>query len=81
MPQWQSALRPALAASALSNRGSLGWDIWASSDAFRDAYQTLTGDGEIVARTASQQNTNAWATAGVIIRESLAAQARHASVF
>jgi hypothetical protein len=55
-----------------------GADIWNSADAFRYAYQVLTGDGEIRARVASVQNTNAWAKAGVMVRESLAADARHA---
>jgi regulation of enolase protein 1 (concanavalin A-like superfamily) len=37
-------------------------------------------DAEIVARVASLTNTNAWAKAGVMIRENLDANARHAMV-
>lgn len=55
-----------------------GADIWDASDAFRFVYQPLNGNGEIVARVVSIQNTNAWAKAGVMIRESTAANAKNA---
>ena len=58
-------------------RGS-GNDIWGTSDAFRYVYHPLTGDGQIVARVASLQNTSPWAKGGVMIRETLAANSRHA---
>lgn len=61
-------------------RGS-GADIWGTADAFRYVYRTLNGDGEIIARVASVQNTDGWAKSGVMIRETLAANARHASMF
>jgi hypothetical protein len=57
-----------------------GADIWGSADAFHFAYQPLTGDGSIVARVASLTHTHAWAKAGVMIRENLDANARHALV-
>jgi fibronectin type 3 domain-containing protein len=52
-----------------------GADIWNASDQFNYLYQPLTGDGTIIARVATEQNTNGWAKAGVMIRESLAANA------
>ncbi|MBA3684160.1 MAG: hypothetical protein H0W72_02850 [Planctomycetes bacterium] len=55
-----------------------GAGIGGSSDAFRFTAQTLRGDGEITARVSSQGNTDAWAKAGVMIRESGSAQARFA---
>src|SRR5205823_5621229 len=58
-----------------------GADIWGTADAFQYVYQPLTGDGQIVARVASQQNTNAWAKAGVMIREDTTAGARYGAVF
>jgi phosphatidylserine/phosphatidylglycerophosphate/cardiolipin synthase-like enzyme/regulation of enolase protein 1 (concanavalin A-like superfamily) len=58
-----------------------GADIWGTADAFRYVYQTLTGDGTIVARVTSVQNVNAWTKAGVMIRESLDAGSPHASMF
>lgn len=46
-----------------------GADIWNSADAFQFVSQTLAGDGEIRARVTSQSNTNAFAKAGVMIRD------------
>jgi regulation of enolase protein 1 (concanavalin A-like superfamily) len=48
-----------------------GADIWGAADAFRYVYQTLAGDGQIVARVASVPNTNVWVKAGVMIRGDL----------
>ena len=53
-----------------------GHDIWDAADDFRLAYQRLSGDGSIVARVDSLANTNDWAKAGVMIRESLSDDAR-----
>lgn len=52
-----------------------GADIWNTSDQFNFVYQPFNGDGAIIARVGTEQNTNAWAKAGVMIRESLAANA------
>ncbi len=48
-----------------------GNDIYGTSDAFRYVYQSLNGDGTIVARVASQDKTSVYAKAGVMIRETL----------
>jgi regulation of enolase protein 1 (concanavalin A-like superfamily) len=58
-------------------RGS-GADVWGTSDAFRYAYQPLTGDGTVVARVASLEYVHAWTKAGVMIRETLDASSAHA---
>ena len=58
-----------------------GADITGTSDQFHFAYKTLTGPGAIIARVNSVQNTHAWAKAGVMIRETLDANSKHASVF
>lgn len=50
-----------------------GADIYGTADAFQFVSQSLNGDGEIRARVVSQTNTNAWAKAGVMIRETTAA--------
>ncbi|HEX2551087.1 MAG TPA: PKD domain-containing protein, partial [Nocardioidaceae bacterium] len=55
-----------------------GSDIWDTADAFRYVYRTLNGDGEMTARVLSLDNTDGWAKAGVMIRESLAADSRFA---
>jgi hypothetical protein len=48
-----------------------GADIWGNSDQFHFAYKMLTGAGSIIARVESVQETNTWAKAGVMIRETL----------
>jgi hypothetical protein len=55
-----------------------GLDIWGTADQFHYAYRALTGDGTIVARVASIQNVSAWVKAGVMFRETLAADSAHA---
>ncbi len=62
-----------------------GTDIWDVSgigtgfhDEFHFAYKTLSGAGSIVARVQSIENTNNWAKAGVMIRETLDADSPHA---
>ena len=54
-----------------------GADIWGTADAFQFAYQTLDGDGQIVARLAGMQNTNSFAKAGLMLRTSVAANSAH----
>ncbi|HWB01682.1 MAG TPA: SdrD B-like domain-containing protein [Verrucomicrobiales bacterium] len=66
--------------SSFTLNGS-GADIWDYNDAFRYMYQTASGDCSIVAKVNSVENTDPWSKAGVMIRESLNTNARHASVF
>jgi len=54
-----------------------GAQIWDVADEFCFVYQNLSGDGSIVARVASVENTNQWALGGVMIRETLAAGSKH----
>jgi YVTN family beta-propeller protein len=58
-----------------------GADIFFTNDGLQFAAAQLQGDGEIRARVTSQTNTNPWAKAGVMIRESLSGGSRHATVF
>jgi glucose/arabinose dehydrogenase/regulation of enolase protein 1 (concanavalin A-like superfamily) len=53
-----------------------GADIYATSDSFHYYHRELNGDGEIRVRVASLGNTHEWAKAGVMIRETTAADAR-----
>ena len=55
-----------------------GADIWDTADQFHFVYQPLIGDGTITARVATQEQSDGWAKAGVMIRESLNANSRHA---
>ncbi|HZR18875.1 MAG TPA: chitobiase/beta-hexosaminidase C-terminal domain-containing protein [Verrucomicrobiae bacterium] len=49
-----------------------GADIWNSADGFRYVYQRLTNGCDIRARVTSQGDTDPWAKAGVMVRDSLA---------
>jgi glucose/arabinose dehydrogenase/regulation of enolase protein 1 (concanavalin A-like superfamily) len=55
-----------------------GADIWGATDEFHYVYQPLSGNGEIVARVTSQTPTDAWAKAGVMIKESATAGSPYA---
>ena len=57
-----------------------GDDIWNAADAFRSVHQAINGPCELRARVTGVQNTDPWAKAGVMIRESLAAGAMNAAV-
>ena len=55
-----------------------GADVWGTADEFRFVYTQLTGDGSIVTRVSRMDNVNAWVKAGVMMRETLNADSRHA---
>jgi regulation of enolase protein 1 (concanavalin A-like superfamily) len=48
-----------------------GADIWNMADQFHFAYKRLSGVGSITARVVSVSNTDPWAKAGVMIRQTL----------
>ncbi|MBA3938095.1 MAG: DUF1349 domain-containing protein, partial [Planctomycetes bacterium] len=58
-----------------------GADTWGTADACRFLAQPLTGDGSIVAHVLSMQDTDPWAKAGVMVRETTAGGAKHAFCF
>ena len=77
-PNWSNADigGPGVAGSYTASGGTFtvkgsGSDIYNNADAFQFVYQALVGDGAITARVVSQSNTDAWAKAGVMIRETL----------
>lgn len=47
-----------------------GSDIYGAKDQFHYVYESLTGDGTIVARVRYQSNTDPWAKAGLMFKES-----------
>jgi regulation of enolase protein 1 (concanavalin A-like superfamily) len=57
-----------------------GTDIWEMADGFHFVHKEANGDIEIKARVNSIQGTNAWAKAGLMIREDLSASSRHVLV-
>ncbi len=58
-----------------------GADAWGSADAFHYVYRALDGDGTIIAHVATQENTNEWAKAGLMVRETLDADAKNVFLF
>jgi hypothetical protein len=63
---------------SITVKGS-GWDIWDRQDGFYFLAQPVEGDAVITVRVlGSPSQTDSWAKAGVMIRESLAPDARHA---
>ena len=75
-----------LAGSTTHNAGTFtlagaGAGIAGSADACRSVHQTASGDCDVIVRVESLANTGANAKAGVMIRESLAANAREAGVW
>ncbi len=61
--------------------GGGGTDIWNAADEFRFASKRLTGNGVIIAKVESVDNTDPWAKGGVMMRESLDPGARFAAVY
>jgi len=55
-----------------------GTDIWDTADEFRYAFKQMSGAGTISAQVLSVENTNGWAKAGVMIRETLEPGSKHA---
>jgi hypothetical protein len=58
-----------------------GADIWYAADEFHYAFKSLTGAGSIQAQVLSVDNTNSWAKAGVMIRETLDPGSKFAAVY
>ncbi|MFC1794450.1 hypothetical protein ACFL3Q_12780 [Planctomycetota bacterium] len=58
-----------------------GADIWNASDEFHFAFKELTGAGTIIAKVESVQNTQEYAKAGVMIRDTLDADSTYAGLF
>jgi len=57
-----------------------GKDIWLAEDNFRFLYQKQIGDFDFRARIASLENTDEWAKAGLMVRQSLTPESEHAFV-
>jgi hypothetical protein len=72
----------AVAGSATSSSGTYtiagsGADLYNTADEYHQTYQSASGDCSITARVTSQGNTHPWAKAGVMIRETSAANSKH----
>ncbi|MGB2865027.1 MAG: hypothetical protein WBC05_16995, partial [Sedimentisphaerales bacterium] len=58
-----------------------GIDIWDNSDQFHFAFKEVTGTAKITAKVESVENTQEFAKAGVMIRDSLDADSANIAVF
>jgi hypothetical protein len=58
-----------------------GADIWAASDEFHFAFKQVTGAIAIIAKVESLENTDPFAKAGVMIRDTLEPGSRNVAVF
>lgn len=58
-----------------------GADIYGTADSFHFDWQSFTGDGSITARVVSQTETNVWAKAGVMFRETTDPGSRFVGMF
>src|SRR5258706_923228 len=79
---------PALPGSALANTGAATWtvsgggaDIFNTSDQFQFVSRSFQGDGALVARAIDVQRTDQFSKAGVMFRDSIAANAPFAHLF
>ena len=55
-----------------------GADIWDTADEFHYVYQPYSGTVQIIAQVTSQTDTDDWAKAGLMIRETLSSNSKHA---
>lgn len=84
---WQTADIGAVGAAGSASHASgtftvnaSGADVFDFADEFRFVYQSFSGDVTVTARVGSLTNTNGWAKAGVMIRETLNANASNAAM-
>ncbi|MCA9838608.1 MAG: DUF1565 domain-containing protein [Trueperaceae bacterium] len=66
-------------ADGLDIKGA-GREIGSFEDGFHYVYKTLKGNGSLVAKLDQLQDTNPWATAGIMMRSSLNSDASHSMI-
>jgi YD repeat-containing protein len=76
---------PSAGSSSLTNGvytvATSGADMWGTADSGTFLYQEWSGDFDVMVRVTSQQNTNGWAKAGIMVRENLSAGAKDVFAF
>jgi N-acetylneuraminic acid mutarotase len=60
--------------------GGSGVGVVSNADSFNYLYQPLNGNGQIVVRVATQENTGGSAQAGIMVRETLDPTSKHAAM-
>ncbi|MHC4751007.1 MAG: hypothetical protein ACYTFW_14200, partial [Planctomycetota bacterium] len=78
---------PALAGSYSYDAGTDSWtvvgsgaDIWGGWDQFHYVFRPLSGDGQASCQVVSMDVTSGWAKVGMMIRETLDGNSKHAAV-
>src|SRR5687767_8524636 len=66
-----------LVGTRLVVRGS-GADVWGAADEFHFAHTSISGDFELTAYVPHVDDLDRWTKAGLMVRDGLAADARHA---
>jgi len=74
-----NAVNPARAATTITIEGG-GDDIWDAADAFQYYYTAVSGDFDVIVKVTSQEGTDEWAKAGLMVRQTLNADAETAMV-
>src|SRR5688572_21780916 len=69
-----------LVGTRLVVRGS-GADVWGTSDEFHFAHTIITGDFVLTAYVTHVDDLDRWTKAGLMVRDGVAANARHAFLF
>ncbi|MHC4425638.1 MAG: PA14 domain-containing protein [Planctomycetota bacterium] len=87
VPANQDVGNPALAGDVVYDPVADTWtvqgggaDIWGSWDQFHFVYRPLAGDGSASLRIAAMDVTSPWAKAGVMVRETLDGDSKHAAI-
>jgi hypothetical protein len=80
MPAWTTIAGSTGTDGTIFGIGGTTGDIWNTADSYAFMAAPLDGDGSIVARVTNLPNTDPWAKAGVMMRDSAAANAKHVFV-
>jgi len=68
-------------ANGLYTMAGAGLEITGTADQFNYAFQPASGNSTVVARLITQQNTQPFAKAGIMIRETTAAGSKHVALY
>ncbi len=70
---------PSAGATVITLEGG-GADIWGTGDVFQYYYEAVSGDFDVVVQNTGVENTDSWAKAGLMVRESTDPQAANVLV-
>ncbi|MDF9745654.1 hypothetical protein [Natrinema salsiterrestre] len=73
------AVGSATATTTIAIEGG-GHDIWSDTDAFHYYYEEVDGDFDVTVKIDDLENTDGWAKAGLMVRQTLADDEEHAMI-